>query len=620
LTVDLQTMRADAVALTRQFLDNWVRFLPIHIAVGILVFTVLTPMATVLLRLAVSLSGEAALSDQDILFFVLSPFGFVSLLVLGSVFSIIVFLEHAALLVVAWSINEGRAAAVKQVLLFLGGRMWGLFRLAVLVLLRVLLNLLPFVLLLLLLYRLLLSDYDINYYLAEKPPEWQWAIALGASVAVACVANLLRLFINWVFCVPLQLFSSRSPAQALADSSEAARGYRGQIGIWLLAWLVITSLLAAAVSALLTVAGMYLIPQAATSVEALLIALGLVSLTGFVLYFAVTFSAASWLSLLIMNLFNKRGLQVEIAPQAAADVAATHRLLTDRRILGWGLLAGFVIALLLARVLIDQLKFDTTGEVMAHRGASAAAPENTIAAIRLAIDSGAQWVEIDVQETADGRIAVIHDSDLKKIGGSPLTVAGSTLEQLQQVDIGSWFGDQFADQRIPTLEQVLELCKDRIGVNIELKYYGKQVRLEERVAEIVERIGMTGQVMFMSLSHEGVKTLRRLRPEWKVGLLSSVAVGNLAELDVDFLALNGRAASRHMIRQAHKRDKEVMVWTVNDAVAMASMIGRGADALITDEPTLAINVLEEFERLEPGQRLLIQLADLFDRPGLYREQ
>jgi len=613
-------MRADAVALTRQFLENWARFLPIHIAVVLLEFTVLMPTATALLHLAVSLSGEAALSDQDILFFVLSPFGFVSLLVLGSVFSIIVFLEHAALLVVAWSINEGRTATVKQVLLFMAGRMWGLFRLAVLVLLRVLLNLMPFVLLLLLLYRLLLSDYDINYYLAEKPSEWRWAVALGTIVAVAGAANLLRLFINWVFCVPLQLFSSRSPAQALTGSREAARGYRGQIGIWLLAWLIITSLLAAAVSALLTLAGEYLIANAATSVEALLIALGLVSLTGFLLYFAITFSAASWLGLLIMKLFNDRGLQVAVPPQTSADSAGKHPLLADRRILAWGLLAGFVIALLLAWVLIERLQFEPAGEVMAHRGASAAAPENTIAAIEMAIDSGAQWVEIDVQETADGRVVVIHDSDLKKIGGSPLTVAGSTLEQLQQVDIGSWFSDEFADQRVPTLEQVLELCKDRIRVNIELKYYGKQVRLEERVAEIVERTGMTSQVKFMSLSYDGIQTLHRLRPDWKVGLLSSVAVGNLADLDVDFLALNGRAASRHMIRQANKRGKEVMVWTVNDAVAMASMIGRGADALITDEPALAVKVVEKFDQLEPGERLLIQLADFFDRPELYREQ
>ena len=618
--VDMHSMYREAAELIRRLRANWTRFLAIHVAVSVLVFTILTPLATALLRLSVSLSGKAALSDQDILFFFLSPAGFLALLLLGSVFSIIIFLGHAALLVVAGSVQAGRAATVKQVLLFLTGRMAGLFQLAVLVLLRALLNLLPFVLLVLLLYQLMLSDYDINYYLAEKPPEWKWAIALGGVIAAACGANLLRLFVNWVFCLPLMLFSGRSPMQALADSQSAAREDRVVIAAWLLTWLLAGLLLTGVVSGLLTLAAMYLIPGAAVSVKTLLLALGGVSLVGFLLYFAVTFTVSSWLSLLIMKLFDERGLKAELAPGTLAEATAAHPLLADRRVVGWALLAGFVAALLLTWLLVERLQFDSSTEVMAHRGASAAAPENTIAAVQIAIDSGAQWVEIDVQETADGHVAVIHDSDLKKIGGSALTVAGSTLEQLQQVDIGSWFGAEFADQRIPTLEEVLLLCKGRIGVNIELKYYGKQVRLEQRVAEIVERTGMMEQVMFMSLSYDGIQILHGLRPEWKVGLLSSVALGRLAELDVDFLALNGRAASRNLIRQAHKMGKQVMVWTVNDPVAMASMIGRGADALITDEPELAVTVLEHFEQLEPTERLLIQLADLFDRPGLYREQ
>jgi glycerophosphoryl diester phosphodiesterase len=616
----MNTVFESAADLTRRFMANWTRFLAIHVAVSLLVFTILTPMASLLLRLAVSFSGQAALSDQDILFFILSPGGFIGFLLLASVFSIIIFLEHAALLVIAASTNAAEKTTVKQVLWFLSGRMSALFQLALLVLLRVLLNLLPFALLLLLLYQQLLSDYDINYYLTEKPAEWKLAIMLGGVVAISCAANLLRLFINWVFCLPLLMFGGRSPERTLTDSRDAVRGHRGTIGAWLLGWLVCSVLVTTAVSGMLTLAGMYLIPGTAGSVKTLLLALGLVSLTGFVLYFAISFAASAWLSLLIMKLFAERGLRAEFRPPADTTDSPRQPLLVNRHWLGWGLLAGIAFAVLAIHLLIGRLPFDMETEVMAHRGASAAAPENTIAAVQMAIDSGAQWVEIDVQETADGQVAVIHDSDLKKIGGSGLAVAGSTLQQLRQVDIGSWFGPEFADQRVPSLEEVLNLCKDRIGVNIELKYYGKQVRLEERVAEVVERTGTADQVKFMSLSYDGIQVLHRLRPEWEVGLLSSVAVGRLADLDVDFLALNGRAATRNMIRQAHERGKQVMVWTVNDAVAMASMIGRGADALITDEPALAVRVVQEFRELEPTERLLIQLADVFDRPGLYREQ
>lgn len=599
---------------------NWTRFLVIHLAVTAIVFAILTPAFGLLLRLAVLLSGSTALSDTDILLFALSPAGFIALLILGSVFSVIVFLEHAALLVVAWSIDAGRKVSTLQVLGILAGRFAGLFRLALLVLLRVLANLAPFVLLLGLVYLWLLTEYDINYYLAERPPELRLAIALGMVIGAGASVNLLRLLLNWILCLPLLLFSGCGPARSLADSRAAVRGHRVRIGAYLALWLAAGLLLSAGASALLTLIGMALIPLTVTTMKALLLALGLLSLTGGAVYIAVTCAASAWLSLLIVRLFGDLGLRREAARQAAPGAMERLPQKLSGRMLGWSLAAAVAAALLLAFVLVERLPFTTPTEIVAHRGASAAAPENTLAAVQTAIDAGADWVEIDVQQTADGEIVVIHDSDLKKVGGSPLNVRRSTLPELRQVDIGSWFGPEFADQRVPTLAEVLDLCRGRVGVNIELKYYGGEQALEQSVIDIVEQAGMADQVIAMSLSYSGIQTLHRLRPGWTVGLLSSVAIGRLASLDVDFLALNGRAATRQLIRQAHRHGKLVMVWTVNDAVTMASMMGRGADALITDEPALAVSMVTEFEQLEPSQRLLIQLADLFDHPGLYREQ
>jgi len=295
-------------------------------------------------------------------------------------------------------------------------------------------------------------------------------------------------------------------------------------------------------------------------------------------------------------------------------------IMPSGRVVAWSLLAGVIISLLFANFQLARLEIEDKTEIMAHRGASADAPENTIAAIQGAIDSGADWVEIDVQETMDGEIVVIHDSDLKKIGGVNLAVATSTAAELQTVDIGSLFSVDFSDQRVPLLKQVLAMCKDTIGINIELKYYGKEKQLERRVAELVEAAEMVEQVMVMSLNYSGIQEMRRLRPDWTLGLLSSVALGNLSELDVDFLALNGRAASRQLVRSAHEQGKKIMVWTINDAVGMSNMMGRGADAIITDEPALAVHVRQQRKELEPAQRLLMQLADIFEQPFHYGDQ
>jgi glycerophosphoryl diester phosphodiesterase len=326
------------------------------------------------------------------------------------------------------------------------------------------------------------------------------------------------------------------------------------------------------------------------------------------------------MSLLILKLFDAHVAGArDLTGVPAEDVRPAGRL-AMRRMAVMAVVALAVIATGAAYALVNQLQLDGETAVMAHRGASAAAPENTLAAVRGAIESGADWVEIDVQETADGEIVVVHDSDLKKIGGSPLVVGRSTLAELRTVDIGSWFDPRFSDQRIPTLREVLTLCRDRIGVNIELKYYGTERRLEEGVAEIVDELGMADQVIAMSLSLPGIRKMSAVRPGWKTGLLSSVAVGNLAALDVDFLALNGRAANRRTVRQLHDQGKEVFVWTVNDPISVAVMASRGVDGIITDEPAMAVELLAQRSELDPGQRILLILADLFDRPSLLQEQ
>jgi len=613
---------SDIRLLFGKFVSNWRQFLAIHVTVNILVFVFLAPTAMLLLRLAITLSGDAALSDQDIVYFILSPVGLLSFFVLVSIFSIIVFLEYAALITAAWRTAHGKPASIRWILTSLAFQAPRLFRLAALVLLRVILNSIPFVLLLALVYQLLLSDYDINYYLAVKPPEWRAALIWAALIGFGWAIHLLRLFISWVFCLPLVLLNAVKPSEALAQSRGAVHGQRREIGAWLIGWLILSTLAAAVASALVATAGNLFIHISveSESMKALLVTLSLVSLFGFILSFAVTFISTSMLSLLIMKMFSDTGLggeKPEIFP-AAGEPQLSFAL--NRHVLTWGLLAGFVVALVVVAGLVEHLEFEDRTEIMAHRGASLVAPENTLAAVRAAIDSGAQWVEIDVQETADGEVIVIHDSDLKKIGRVSLGVATSTLDELQEVDIGSWFGEEFSNERIPTLEQVLRLCKDRIRVNIELKYYGAQQQLEQRVVDIVEANAMADQVVVMSLSLDGIREMRRLRPDWTLGLLSSVAVGNLAALEVDFLALNARFASRSLIRRLHEQGKDIMVWTVNDPVGISVMASRGVDVIITDEPALAVSLMEQREQLEPAERLLMQLADIFQKPSLYKEQ
>lgn len=610
----------DTGNLLAQLGANWRPFLAIHLAVSLLIFVLLTPLTTGLLRLAVLLSGDAALSDQDILFFVLSPGGFVAFLAMVSLFSIVVFLEYAALIMTAWLVEKGKHVPVTGVLKYLAGQAGRLFGLALRILLRVLLYSAPFVALLAAIYLALLSQFDINYYLSEKPSEWYIALTLAAAVVVGWVSTLLFLASGWIFSLPLLLLGDDKPGKAIRDSVEACRGQRMEIIRAILGWLlfsVVLGLLATLISWLLS---WLLLPSDAGSINVLLLGLGTISLIGIVLSFLVSFLSTSVLSLMILKLFRAYGLWRMAGLDVYSNVKAASQVHLSRKAVVATLAGGAVLALVLVAGLLNTIYFESETRVMAHRGASGSAPENTLAAIRGAIESGADWVEIDVQETSDGDIVVIHDSDLKRVGGAPVVVAESTVRELKWTDIGSWFDLEFSDERVPTLREVLELCKDRIKVNIELKYYGSEKQLEQSVAEIVDEYGMADDVIAMSLSLDGVREMKRIRPNWEVGLLSSVSVGDLARLDVDFLALNARSVSRQLVRHMHAQGKKVLAWTVNDALGISAMASRGVDAVITDDPALAVSLLEQRRNLSPHERMLLALAELFDRPALVKEQ
>jgi glycerophosphoryl diester phosphodiesterase len=197
-----------------------------------------------------------------------------------------------------------------------------------------------------------------------------------------------------------------------------------------------------------------------------------------------------------------------------------------------------------------------------------------------------------------------------KLAGVDLKIWDATMADLEEIDIGSWFAPEFKDERVPTLETVLDECRGKTGVNIELKYYGHDKQLEERVADLVTEHGMESEVVVMSLKAEAVEKMKAIRPNWKVGLLMSVAAGGLENINADFLAVNANFVHRPLIRSAHRQGKEVHVWTVNDALTMSTMFGRGVDNLITDKPALARSVLQQRATLSAPERLLLELAGI----------
>jgi glycerophosphoryl diester phosphodiesterase len=197
---------------------------------------------------------------------------------------------------------------------------------------------------------------------------------------------------------------------------------------------------------------------------------------------------------------------------------------------------------------------------------------------------------------------------MNRVSDSGLRVEEATLEQLRALDVGAWFGPEFRGVSPPTLEDVLEICRGRVGVNIELKYFGPDRGLAERVIEVVEDAEMADQVMLMSFAHDRIAEAKALRPEWQMGLLLTVTLGDALRLEADFYAVPPSLATRRFIRAAHRMGRDVHVWTVDDPVRISAMMSRGADNLYTGSTSVVRRVLAERAALGPVERLLIDLA------------
>ncbi len=593
----------------------WKQLVLTDIVYKIFALVLLTPLLGILFRVLLTLSGKTVLTDNDILYFFLGPLGWISAIAVGAVWLAIMALEQAALLGIL------SAAAFKK-----PTRVFGALKLALMhtvVVLQVtakmvgyaLLVSAPFLAAIGVVYYLLLSKFDINYYLTHTPSEFWIAVGIGGTLVIALAAIIIRMVAGWFFALPLVLFENASPKHALTESHNRSVGHRRTLVTWVAGWFVMTVLISSIASGTVTWIATLLIPSLSGTVATLILAVGIaiifLALVNLLvsLLFTITFSVlvahayrtlgkpqnfdASKLKIVLSDVDQQGGLKITKTRLAVAGIIAV--------------MIAFAVGYFVQQSV--QLKDDT--EITAHRGASASAPENTMAAVLAAIDERADWCEIDVQETADGQVVVFHDSDFKKLANVDLKIWDATIDQLKDIDIGSHFSPEFSDQRVPLLSDVLAACKGKIGVNIELKYYGHDDKLEQRVAEIVESHDMASDIVLMSLKRDGVKKMKALRPSWKVGLLTAVAAGDLTAIDVDFLAVNAGIASHGFVRSAQAKKRPVLVWTVNDPISMSTMMGRGVNGIITDKPELARKVLEERAKLGPTERLLLQMAEVF---------
>jgi glycerophosphoryl diester phosphodiesterase len=243
------------------------------------------------------------------------------------------------------------------------------------------------------------------------------------------------------------------------------------------------------------------------------------------------------------------------------------------------------------------MKIDSPIRVIAHRGMSSQAPENTLIAVEKAIESGAPMVEIDVTTTADGRVILLHDETLDRTTNGTGLPTDQTLDAIRRLDAGSWFSQAFAGEPVPTLAEVLDTVRDRILINIEIKSEAVEHGVVAKVAGLIAEHGMIDQAVVSSFSPEALIRMKSTNP----AVITASLFNKDLHTDVDPLEIvqqvgsrgfniSSKRVTREMIERCHAHGIPVAVYTVNDAAEMLRLMEMGVDAVFTDHPREMLDV------------------------------
>jgi glycerophosphoryl diester phosphodiesterase len=235
--------------------------------------------------------------------------------------------------------------------------------------------------------------------------------------------------------------------------------------------------------------------------------------------------------------------------------------------------------------------------IIAHRGASGHAPENTFAAFERAVELGAAFIETDLQLTRDAQFVAIHDAYLDRTTNGHGPVSDRTLAELRELDAGKWFDRQFMDQRIPTLEEILQFARERdIVFYLEIKQ-GVAWGMHQTLVGVLGKAQNAAHTLVISFDPATLDSVRRFEPAMMTGLLVDKLKGDSIQAALE---VGARQICPHvdlvtleMVERAHRADLHVVTWTVNDADKMRAAMDAGVDGIMTDLPDRLRAVVED---------------------------
>lgn len=554
-------------------------------------------------------AGSRYLVNGDVLKFVLDVRGFAAFLILGILMVLILFLELGVLVIMSQKIYFGHSASVTDSLAtvfrsiprILGIGLVHLFMLLIAVSPLIDSPLTDF----------LFQGFNLDILLFNPIRQSRLRLALMGLLA----AGLFYLLSRFVFALHLILLNRLNMRKALRKSWLMTRNKALRISLAIIFSNLIYFGLGIAILLLfnylplwLKLADRFILIKSATMV--------FTSYLGFIMTLLVIPLNMS----VITRLYYQR--LGELGQDATDNLSLINSRLAGKverwisRLSGkskqWMRVAFAV--LILATFLVNTRVYDQWVfarwhvKIAAHRGDPIQAPENTLPAIEAAVLQAVDYVEIDVQISADGVPVLFHDTTMRRITGRPDAVKDMTLEELKQVDVGRWFSDEFIGTRIPTLEEAIVQVDGRCGLLIDIKLTSEPEITARAVVEQIEAYDLVQSSMVQSFSPRVLSEIRLLNDQIQLGQILTASAGRLEKMDVDFYTISQTMLTESFVRVARSQGRQIWVWTVNSERNIRTVLAYDINGIVTDYPA-RVQQAGGFEDLLGDQTPVPQLTE-----------
>ncbi len=256
------------------------------------------------------------------------------------------------------------------------------------------------------------------------------------------------------------------------------------------------------------------------------------------------------------------------------------------------LIAGFKLASPnKSKVSAISIEYKPT-KIIAHRGSSKRAPENTVSSIMTSVEDKADYAEFDVQQTKDGVVVLMHDKDLRRVAKVNKNIEEVDYSEIKLLDVSGIYSQKFKGEKIPTLDEVIKKAKGKIKLDIEIKSYGNNINLPEKVVKIIEDNNATDSSIICSFDYKILEKVKKLNPKIQTGYITSFNNDDILSLNcVDFYSIYNSKVNKELVDKIHKNNKKIHVWTVDNVKDMKKFIEMGVDGVITDYPEKLKSIL-----------------------------